>query len=46
MVMHIENFAKSLYWVFPTDLFDYFFDLFLYFFFWYIAAIEYELKYL
>ena len=43
-VMHIENFTKPLYWVFPTDSLNWFFNCFLFFLF--ITAFEYGLKYI
>ena len=42
-MMHIENFIKPLYRVFPTDLFNF---LSYVFFLKYITAYEYGLKYI
>ena len=42
-MMHIENFIKPLYLVFLTDSFNLFDNLI--YFFWFITAFEYGLKY-
>ena len=45
MVMHIENFTKPLYQVFPTDSFNFLFNFSLLVFI-SITAYEYGLKYI